>query len=167
MWNKEEFNQTYRYCLSLTGDQDAAYELLQVSFEKFLRKDGARTGKPKAYLFRIIRNQFIDDKRRNIRWQFEEFSEEKSNIALLNFDRLDDLWVSQKEMEYILGMLSAPERELLYLWAVEGFTIKEISEHMEIPKGTLLSRLYRLKKKLRNKLGHQYNIKSMGNEKAN
>ncbi len=165
MDTKEEFNHAFRYSLSLTKNEEDAFDLLQSGFEKFIKHDGFNTKNPRAYLFRIIRNQLIDDKRKNIRWQFEEFSEEKNKIALLNINGLDDLWIEAEEIGQIYELLSAPERELIYLWAVEEYTVQEISDLMNVPRGTLLSKLHRLKKKLRNQMGDQG--KEVGYEKTN
>lgn len=154
MFTQDQFNQAFRYCISLTKNEEDAHDLMQTAFEKFLKKEGGHADNPKAYLFRIIRNQYIDDHRRNTRWQFEEFATIESNVALLDLEGLNKQWVAEEEMEYILGLLTAPERELLYLWAVEEYTVQEIADHMEVPKGTLLSRLHRIKKKLRDQLNY-------------
>ena len=61
MFNDTEFNKAYRYCLSLTKDREEASELLQSGFEKFLKKDGFKADNPKNYLYRVLRNHFIDE----------------------------------------------------------------------------------------------------------
>jgi len=151
MFTKVEFNQFYRYCLSLTKNEHEAYDLLQTGLEKYLKKNGTQINQPKSYLYRIFRNQFIDNQRKNKRWGLEEY-DEKSNVALLRGETLDELLITQEEVELILSHLPARDRELLFLWAVEEFTVQEIADLMEVPKGTLLSRLHRIKKKLRAKL---------------
>lgn len=155
MFTKAELNQFYRYCLSLTKDQNEAYDLLQAGIEKYLKKNGTQVTQPKQYVYRIFRNQFIDDMRKKQRWQFEEF-EDQSNVSLLRSDHMNDDLVSQEEVDLILSHLPPNDRELLFLWAVEEFTVQEIADLMEVPKGTLLSRLHRIKKKLREKLPDHY-----------
>ncbi len=44
---------------------------------------------------------------------------------------------------------------LLYLWSVEGFTIDELATKMIIPRGTLLSKIHRIKKKIRHFLAQE------------
>ena len=44
-------------------------------------------------------------------------------------------------------MVDIFEREILYYWAIEGMTAQEISRQIDTPRGTVLSRLYRLRKK--------------------
>lgn len=156
MFSKEQFNQAYQYCISFTKNEDDAFDLLHNSFEKFLKKDGNTMDNPKAYLYRIIRNQFIDDHRKKKRWQFQEYEENDSNIALLDLENLNEAWVNQDEINYILGKINPSERELLFLWACEGYTIQEIADQTDTPKGTLLCRLHRIKKKIRDQLENPY-----------
>ena len=66
---------------------------------------------------------------------------------------LDDIIANREQTELILSMLNAHEREILFLWAVEGFTVKEIANDLGIPIGTLLSKLHRFKTKIINQLG--------------
>ena len=61
-------NRGFRYALSLTGDEDEAYDLVQSGYLKILEKN-----KPLvvSYLIRIIRNAHVDKKRREkyrVRW---------------------------------------------------------------------------------------------------
>jgi RNA polymerase sigma-70 factor (ECF subfamily) len=58
------------------------------------------------------------------------------------------LLIQAEEVADLLARLHDVERELLYLWAVEEYTIDEISELTGAPRGTLLSRLHRLRGKL-------------------
>ncbi|MGK0290726.1 MAG: RNA polymerase sigma-70 factor (ECF subfamily), partial [bacterium] len=59
----------------------------------------------------------------------------------------------KEEVEILLDQASPAERELLYLSAVEEYSIQEIAEITQTPKGTLLSRLHRLKNKIRDQFG--------------
>lgn len=78
-------------------------------------------------------------------------SDELEHIEPADSDLMEDLLVSQQEVEGIVSMLSSQENELLYLWAVEEYTADEISVIYEKPRGTILSQLHRLKKRLREK----------------
>lgn len=148
-----ELNKMYRYSLSLIKNADEAWDLLQNSLEKFLKKNEGSQQYPIAYLYRIIKNNFIDEMRRQSRWRCEEFEEKPShNAALLDPEMLSRELVSKEETQIILQHLNPEERELLYLWAVDGYTVQEIAEQTNTPKGTLLSKLHRIKKKLRPKL---------------
>ncbi len=154
IFSKEEYHEAFRYCLSFTEDADDAFDLLQTAFEKLLKKNVQTLENPKTYFYRIIRNQFIDDQRKKQRWNWEEF-EETNSIALFKIEQLDELVMKKDQIAHLLKNVSPAERELLYLSAVEGYSIQEISDLQQIPKGTLLSRLYRLKLKIRDQFSIQ------------
>jgi RNA polymerase sigma-70 factor (ECF subfamily) len=105
----------------------------------------------------MIRNQFIDDRRKEGNKQLDEWDEENTVIPL-DSKSLDDIIVEREMVETILSSLTPHEREILFLWAVEGFSVQDISNDLGIPKGTLLSRLHRLKVKVKKKLGARRKI---------
>ena len=148
IFSEDEYNQAYRYCISLSGDPDEAFDLLQASFEKLLKRGVEDLESPKLYLYRIIRNQFIDLRRKDKTWRFNEFHEE-TNIIHLNSDRFDDILATKDEVETLMKSMSPEERELIYLSAVEGYSVTEMSELSGTPRGTLLSKLHRLKLRLK------------------
>ncbi len=152
MFSKEELNTFFRYCIALTGDENSAGDLLQCCLEKYVRRDTSGMEDLKAYFRRMIRNQFIDDQRKSGNQHLDEFDEEYTVIQI-DARSLDDIIVEREQAELILRMLTPHEREILFLWAVEGFTVQDISNDLGIPKGTLLSRLHRLKVKVKKKLG--------------
>jgi RNA polymerase sigma-70 factor (ECF subfamily) len=115
--------------------------------EKYLSEKKNRVIHPVHYMFRMIRNQFVDDCRRKKTWQTESFEEGKS-VADIHERTLEEITIERNEVEHLLEKVTVPEKEFLYLWAVEGYTIEEISEIQDVPKNTLLSRLYRLRKKM-------------------
>ena len=47
-----------------------------------------------------------------------------------------------------MAMLEPLERELLFFWAVEGCTAQEIADRTDSPRGTVLSRIHRLRQKI-------------------
>jgi len=148
--DKNLLNQLYRYAISLTNNEDQAYDLLQSCIEKYLKADNANIEKPIAYIKRMIRNEFIDQTRRQ-RFQHDVDAEDLERIndeSALEATSLEDVFVRQSEVSSLLGTMKAEERELLYLWAVEEYTVQEIAEMKQVPRGTLLSKLHRLKKRI-------------------
>jgi RNA polymerase sigma-70 factor (ECF subfamily) len=150
IFTKAEYNQAYRYSISLSNDPDEAFDLLQSSFEKLLKKGVNQMDNPKMYLFRIIRNEFIDRCRKRKKMPLTEYHEE-TNIVQLESHQLENLIVNRDEVDHMLAELNPDERELLYLSAIEGYSISEISEFSGTPRGTLLSKLHRLKLKIKKK----------------
>ena len=150
LFSKDEYNQAYRYAISLCGNPDDAFDLVQTSFERLLKRGIQELDNPKLYLYRIIRNRFIDTCRQKKNWKFNEFHDE-SNIVHLNTHQFDDVLVAEGEVERLLQDVSPEDRELLYLSAVEGYSVTEISDFSGTPRGTILSRLHRLKLRIRKK----------------
>lgn len=151
MFSEKDLNQFFRYCVALVRDETEAYDLLQDSLEKFLRK-GSAANSPRAYFLRIIRNQFIDRYRDASRFEKVKLSD---NIVSTNEYDLERLMVNKEETELILNSLNSEDREFIYLWAVEGYTISELAELLKRPRGTLLSKLHRLKIKLKEVLAEE------------
>ena len=150
MLDKTQLNQLYRYAISLTNNEDQAYDLLQTCVEKYLKANLADIETPIAYLKRMIRNEFIDQTRKRRFYQDVE-PEAMSRISdehSLNEVTMEEIYVQQSEVAALLGTMQPEERELLYLWAVEEYTIDEIAKIKQVPRGTLLSKLHRLKKRV-------------------
>ena len=55
--------------------------------------------------------------------------------------------VAQLDLEIIWKELNTVEREVLYYWAIEGMTAQEIADQIDVPRGTVLSRIYRIRKR--------------------
>lgn len=133
----------FRYAYSLTHHQQDAEDLVQQACLRVFRRKGRL--KEKGYLFVTMRNIFLDGCRRNSLLTFEGLSKDtiisNGSAGVQNTqDKLD--------LETILGTLQSEEREILYLNCMEGFTAREVSEITKQPRGTILSQLARIKKKL-------------------
>lgn len=79
--------------------------------------------------------------------QFES-TEEADFPADFDVQTLEELLVNENMAEQILQSLEPNEREIMYCWAIEGFSTSEIAIKLEMPKGTILSKIYRMRKKL-------------------
>ena len=146
MFDKDELQKLYRYSYSLICDEHDAYDLLQGALEKFIRSNIV-ANQPMAYIKKIIYNRFIDECRRQKIIQFESFNELELPT---DFDvrTLEELLISENSVNKILLSLEPDEREIMYCWAIEGFSTAEISEKLDKPKGTILSKIYRMRKKI-------------------
>ena len=150
MFNKEELNQLYRHALALSAHEETAYDLVQAALERYLKKSSSAIEKPLAYIKTIIRHFYYDQERhKKVVPMISIESDDVSYIEPLDDDPMLDVLINQQEVKQILISLNAEENELLYLWAVEEHTVEEIANIYEKPKGTILSKLYRLKKRIR------------------
>ncbi|MCK8046372.1 RNA polymerase sigma factor [Shewanella sp. 1CM18E] len=142
--DKALLQSLYRYCYCLTANTSQAEDLLQSAIERWLTSS-ATPEYIGAYIRKIIRNQFIDNCRRNNLVDFEPL--EENAPALLGESCLEEIEIQHNLVEYLFEQLNAAEREVLYLWAIEGYSAAEIAIDLEQPRGTILSRLHRVKLK--------------------
>lgn len=151
IFDQQALNQFYQYALSLCGAEADAYDLLQSGLEKYLKVQQKQTNhdKPKAYMRRIIRNLYIDQYRRQQTLSSDSFDENlHSGIQDISSNTLEKVMIDSNLLSSIWKQLNDNERELLYLWGLLGHTIDEIALELECPRGTLLARVHRLRKKL-------------------
>lgn len=149
MFNQAELNTLYRFAFSLTNVETSAYDLLQSALEKYLKLSVTKqSGSGQLRYFRtVIRNQFIDQYRRDQRHPHQEFESVEALISI-DMPSPEAVLIESEQIVGILTGLNASERELLHLWALEAYTAREIAEHLECPRGTVLSRIHRLRRKI-------------------
>ncbi len=148
--DQDMLNRMYRYCCALTGNESTAYDLLQDGVERYLRRD-ARMGepdRPEAMLRRMLRNRFIDTRRTDHSDRVEAYDDQRLDALSLGFRGLEDLLILRQDLDQLWRRLTPLERELLHLWAVEGHTAQEVAELLDEPRGTVLSRIHRLRRRL-------------------
>jgi RNA polymerase sigma-70 factor (ECF subfamily) len=142
-------NSLYRYAYSLSNSESDGYDLLHDALARFLARKEALPEQERApYLRRMIRNQFIDQLRREQRLPLEVLDTVEPDIIDDAFIELERVIISQQTLDNIWDLLLPLERELVHLWAVEGFNTREISQQLHIPQGTILSRIHRIRKKI-------------------
>src|SRR5215475_3113759 len=122
-----------------SGDSDAALDVMQETFLYLLKKfPGFRlTANLKTFLYPAVRNLSIAARRKAQRYQATEGQLEKiENTAAENVS------VATSELQSVLAGLSEEHRETILLRFVDGLSLAEIAEAMEIPLGTVKSRLH-------------------------
>ena len=136
-----------RYARALAGDRYAADDLVQDTLERAWNKYHLwRQGSDlRAWLFAIMHNVFVNQMRSR-RLKIELPMEDPPEVAVrgtqLDGIELDDL-------QRALSQLSAEHREVLLLVAVEQMKYEEVSRTLDIPVGTVMSRLSRARERLR------------------
>jgi RNA polymerase sigma-70 factor (ECF subfamily) len=147
MFSREQLDQLYRYGITLARDRDAAYDLLQAALLSYLEQPAQSVAAPIDYLRRSMRNAAIDKMRSEERryWESIDESDEVIDIDMRSFEQV---MVDRSDIERVWRVLTIPEREVMFLWAVEGFTVDEIAQQIGVSRGTLLSRLHRLRKRV-------------------
>lgn len=169
----------FRFALRLSGSRDAAEDLVQDTFLRAFRSwDQYTPGTQcKSWLFTICRNLFLRSRERTKR--HDEIVEENVDRSAGPFDVVNPVWVvavkadpegdffkSIVDEEVLRHIQELPEeyRTAVVLSDLEGFTYLEIAEMLEVPLGTVKSRLFRGRRVLQQAL-YEYAV-SMGYIKA-
>ena len=142
----------YRFAYSLTGNADDASELTQETFARFLSKHGQirESGKIKAWLSTTLYRTFLGWKRRESRHPHIELSQLPEELAVPTEEAVDNL--ENESINEAFLQMEERYRVPLALYYFEQLSYVEISEVLEIPIGTVMSRLSRGKEILRKSL---------------
>lgn len=146
MLERSELQKLYQYSFALTKNASDAHDLLQTALEKWVRQ-GKKGYAPASYVRKIIRNQFIDDCRRKQCIAFEALEDDAP--AVMNDRMLEQQMIDESLVDQVMDQLNHAEREVLFLSAVMDYSATEIATEMKTSRGTILSRLFRVKKKAR------------------
>lgn len=138
-----------RFAVWLTRDPSSADDLVQSSLEKALKSmaDKRPEGDLRAWLFSILYRQFLDAHRRSRRYSrmLELFTGGSDDHYEPSVERTV---VAQSTLE-AFGLLNTEQRALLLWVSVEGLSYKEVAEILDVPVGTVMSRLSRARQALR------------------
>jgi len=156
-------NSMYNFAYRLTLDADDAKDLLQDTYLKAFRFiDSFQQGtNAKAWLFRILKNSFINDYRKKSKEPSKvDYQEVESYYNSEDVDRqiTPDLRVEAlnnmigDEISNALNALDVDFRTVIILCDLEGFKYEEMAKILDIPIGTVRSRLHRARNLLKEKL---------------
>jgi RNA polymerase sigma-70 factor (ECF subfamily) len=146
------FDQLYNFAHWLTQNRSEAEDLVQETYAKALR--GFSSFRPgtnfRAWMYRILRNSFLSS-RTGLKTMVA-IDEEGTNVLPAENVTPELLLIDLANREMVqrgLEELPVPFREILLLCEVEEMSYQEISEALAIPVGTVMSRLFRARKALR------------------
>ena len=151
------------FAFHLTYNESEADDLLQETYlkaYKFIDKYQQGTN-AKAWLFKILKNAYINEYRKRvkkpIKVDFEEiisYHERNKTDDVLFADLREDIFTNVMGDEVTLAINALPEdfRTVILLCDIEGFTYEEISKILEVPIGTVRSRLFRARNMLKGML---------------
>lgn len=153
----------YNFAYRLTLSEDDAKDLVQETFLKSYRfiESFQQGTNAKAWLFRILKNSFIND--------FRKKSKEPAKVdyqeveSYYNSDEVDEPITSDLRVETVqhmigdevsvaLNALDVDFRTVIILCDLEGFKYEEMAKILDIPIGTVRSRLHRARNLLKAKL---------------
>lgn len=153
----------YNFAYRLTFDEDDAKDLVQDTYLKAFRfiNSFEQGTNAKAWLFRILKNSFINDYRKKSKQPAKiDYQEVETyyNSDDVDYGITTDLRVDAvkdmlgDEISNALNSLAVDFRTVIILCDLEGFTYEEMAKILDIPIGTVRSRLHRARNLLKEKL---------------
>ena len=153
----------YNFAYRLAFDEDDAKDLVQDTYLKAFRfiNSFERGTNAKAWLFRILKNSFINEYRKKSKQPAKvDYNEVASyyNSRLRRDEGMTDLRLETvqhmigDEITGALNALPVDFRTVIILGDLEGFTYEEMAKILDIPIGTVRSRLHRARNMLRERL---------------
>ena len=167
IFNREfmpHINSMYNFAFRLTMDEDDANDLVQDTYLKAFRfiSSFERGTNAKAWLFRILKNSFINDYRKKTKEpskvDYQEVETFYDSEEAAGTDQTTDLRAETvqdllgDEIANALNSLPVDFRTVIILSDIEGFTYEEMAKILDIPIGTVRSRLHRARQLLKDKL---------------
>jgi RNA polymerase sigma-70 factor (ECF subfamily) len=163
----EHLDALYGYAMSLTRSPVEAEDLVQETCVRALRgaQRSAPTGNLKAWLFTILRNIWINQRRRQTQGpDFLPLTTETPDggapEAWITDNRqcpdiLLERELLQESIRKAIEDLPTVFREVIMLRCLEGFSYTQIAEILGCPSGTVMSRISRARAELRRQLSRQ------------
>lgn len=146
-----------RFARVLTGTMADADDVVQASLEKAMTNLGQWQAGTRldSWLFRIARNVWLDDRRlaRN-RFGHDDITEMGDLPGADGVDAVEQAALS-RQVRAAVDLLPSDQRDLVALVMLEGYSYKEAAELLEVPIGTVMSRLSRAKAVLARQLGSE------------
>jgi len=140
-----------RYALSLTRDPVQADDLVQDCLARAIEKRALfRQGTNlRAWMFAMLRNLFLNSVRGTQRKE-TTVDDDLANTSWCHASQ--DSYTEICEVARALDALSAPHREILALVVVEGWSYEEAGARLDVPVGTVRSRIARARGELTRQL---------------
>jgi RNA polymerase sigma factor (sigma-70 family) len=146
------YEALYRFALSLGRDPDEAWDLTQQTFLRWAEKGHQLRDRTKAktWLFTTLHREFLGGRRRQVRFPHTSIEDSEMELPAVSPDTvrvMDGATVME-------ALLEVPEldRGPLMLFYQEQHSYQEIAEILDVPIGTVMSRLSRGKVELRRRL---------------
>ncbi|HPM45552.1 MAG TPA: RNA polymerase sigma factor [bacterium] len=150
---KDNLETIFSYSLFVTGNRDKALDLMQDAIvtalsKKHLYKEESHF---RSWIFRILKNTHLNNiKRAQIKKEsyLADISKENEETpsflmaSLTTLEEMSDPLLNQK-MSQVLEIMPAEYKDAIILKEIEGLSYEETAKQLQIPVGTVMSRLHR------------------------
>jgi len=147
----------YNFARFLSRDQDAAQDIVQDAFLRAYRSfETYRGGDPRAWVFSIVRNCYLawqQQGRRKARFETpldaDGGGDNPAHEIASDEDTAETALIRESEtsrVRHVIGLLPEAMREILVLRELEELSYKQIAEIIDVPIGTVMSRIARARR---------------------
>lgn len=152
---REHHASLYRFALSLTKNENDACDLTQQTFYQWARKGHQLSDvtKVKSWLFTTLYREFLARERRATRFPHDELDQVEPDYLSLppeTVERMD--W---EVVHQALGKIEAPFRAAVTLFYLDDYSYNEIAAILDVPLGTVKSRIARGLGRLQHIMKHE------------
>lgn len=132
-----------RFAYSLTGSMADADDLLQSTVERLLARGIPGDADSIKWAFRVCRNVWIDECRaRKVRREAAG-NPELTDGQVVNGEHQTTREIEWNRVDAAMARLPEDQRQIISLVAIQGMPYKIVAEILDVPKGTVMSRLAR------------------------
>lgn len=146
-----------RFAIALSGSRQNADDLVQGACERALAARDSWTPGTRfdAWMFRILRNLWIDGLRRSRSQGVRESVDDRHDLVGAQGEREAEARLALRDVRLAMERLPAEQREILLLVCVEDMSYRAVAEILDVPIGTVMSRLSRARSKLAEMTGFE------------
>jgi len=139
----QHYEPLYRFALSLTHAEADACDLTQQTFYIWATKGHQLRdrSKIKSWLFTTLHREFLNIRKKAVRFPHVELTDANEDLPTISPETVSTLDAA-RVLEF-LGQVQEPYRAALSLFYLEDYSYKEIADILEVPLGTVRSRISR------------------------
>ena len=139
----QHYEPLYRFAFSLTRAEPDAMDLTQQTFCIWAAKGHQLrdSSKVKTWLFTTLRREFLTMREKCSRFEYSEWRDEEQDMADVSMELVNSL--DGARMIELLHQVKEPYRSAVALFYIEDFSYKEMAGILEVPIGTVQSRISR------------------------
>lgn len=145
---EEQIPRLRRYARALTGERGAADDLVQDTLERALSRFHLwrRGSDLRAWLFTIMHNLYVNQARSRARRRHEALEDDPAAEPVR---APEPDWLELRDLDRALARLADEQRAVLLLVGLEQLSYGEAARVLDVPIGTVMSRLSRGRERLR------------------